>query len=46
MADDTRHQWNSDPEKPKHTKCGLAVEGGMKMTDDANQSDCAGCNAA
>lgn len=43
MSDDTRHQWNPDPEKPKLTKCGLAVEDGMKMTDDPNHSDCAGC---
>ncbi len=44
MSDDIRHEWHADPEKPQMTKCGLAVEGGMKMTDDPNQSNCKGCN--
>ncbi len=43
MADETRHQWYPDPEKPKVTKCGEPVVFGMKMTDDAGQSDCPAC---
>lgn len=39
MADDTRHLWAEG----QKTKCGIDVAGGMKMTDDPAQSDCAAC---
>ena len=39
MTEETRHCWAEG----QKTKCGLDVVGGMKMTDDAEQSNCPNC---
>ena len=41
MVDEKRHVWG---EGHQVTKCGKPVVGGMKMTDDPDQSDCTKCS--